>query len=666
MQNDNVKFKIILLGILFFGIFGWANSSWAATYYIDSVDGLDTRTSAQAQSVSTPWKHCPGQSGVVSYAASYSVQAEDVFVFKGGSTWSLNGSATEMLVVPVSGTVGHPIIYMSGDRCGQVGSVSCNGGVAWGMRRAVLDATATVNGRTVIYSLNKSNIVIDGLEIKNAAASDGTGLGIGIFCGSNCEVKNSYIHDDGVNGIAVGDCDANISNFLIHDNVIERVSRIHVSGGQNATIDGFKFYNNLFRGLGETASGGFHGDGVMIGGDRTPPNWGVTNAEIDNNRFYGDWSQGATAHIYLNSNVQHMKIYNNIFTFDNTHKDSGLSFIMNAFILSSQRADDVMIYNNTMDSTGLTGADGLQACIMAYGNQSNLDIQNNICLNATSAIMLADDYWTASTAWTKGKSIIPTTWNGYSYENTNHTGTYMTGSSEPNWSSIQEYYTLTDNRIVWRKWTKSGTLPAWQANTVYTLRSPWTSSDSVCPTSGCPASGCGCDGNGQNCNSPCMFTVYQQYDFTGTTQPNWAANCPNVGDTCIDNQVIWTKKDKIAKTIDYNAYYGWTDHLAKTSVQHINDLAAWQGPPYSYDAHSVVGDPKFSSVPNGTDGSGNQHILLGSSAIDGGVNFSSISTTDLDNKARRSSPAAWDMGAYEYVPGGDTTPPAAPTGLAVN
>jgi len=28
MQKDNVKFKIILLGILFFGIFGWAKSSW--------------------------------------------------------------------------------------------------------------------------------------------------------------------------------------------------------------------------------------------------------------------------------------------------------------------------------------------------------------------------------------------------------------------------------------------------------------------------------------------------------------------------------------------------------------------------------------------------------------------------------------------------------------
>jgi len=31
MQNDNLKFKIILLGMLFFGIFGWAKSSWAAT-----------------------------------------------------------------------------------------------------------------------------------------------------------------------------------------------------------------------------------------------------------------------------------------------------------------------------------------------------------------------------------------------------------------------------------------------------------------------------------------------------------------------------------------------------------------------------------------------------------------------------------------------------------
>jgi len=657
--------QLICLSIIFFGMFGSAKSSRAATYYIDSVNGLDTRTSTQAQSVSTPWKHCPGQSGAAANAASYSTQSDDVFVFKGGVTWTLNGTDAEMLTIPASGEAGRPITYVSGDRCGKAGSVSCNGGVAWGTGRAILDATATVNGRTVIYSLYKSNIVIDGLEIRNAAGSDGTGLGIGIFCGSNFEVKNSYIHDDGVNGIAVGDCDTNIGNFLIHDNVIERVSRIHVSGGANATIDGFKFYNNLFRGPGDIASGGYHGDGVMIGGDRTSPNWGVTNAEIYNNRFYGNWSQGATAQIYLNSNVQHMKIYNNVFTFDNIHKDSGLSFIMNAFILSTQRADDVMIYNNTMDSSGLTGSNGLQWCIAAHGNQSNLDIQNNICLNATSAIGLIDDYWTASTPWTKGKSIVPTTWNGYSYENTDHTGAYTTGVSEPNWASIQEYYTLTDNRIVWRKWPKSGTPPAWQANTVYALRSPWTSSDSVCPTSGCPTNGCGCDGSGQNCNSPCMFTVYQQYDFTGTTEPHWAADCPNVGDTCTDNQVIWSKKDKIAKTIDHNLYYGWTGHLGMTQVQYLNDLAAWQSPPYSYDAHSVVGDPKFTSAPNGRDGSGNQHILSGSSAISNGANFSSIFTTDLDNKPRQSSPTAWDMGAYEYVPGGDTTPPAAPTGLTV-
>lgn len=29
------------------------------------------------------------------------------------------------------------------------------------------------------------------------------------------------------------------------------------------------------------------------------------------------------------------------------------------------------------------------------------------------------------------------------------------------------------------------------------------------------------------------------------------------------------------------------------------------------------------------------------------------------------SPLGWDIGAYEYVQGGDTTPPAAPRGLGV-
>jgi hypothetical protein len=59
----------------------------ANTYYIDSVAGSDANTSTQAQSKSTPWQHVPGMLCATGAAASYSIQAGDQFIVKGGSVY---------------------------------------------------------------------------------------------------------------------------------------------------------------------------------------------------------------------------------------------------------------------------------------------------------------------------------------------------------------------------------------------------------------------------------------------------------------------------------------------------------------------------------------------------------------------------------------------------
>lgn len=60
----------------------------ASTYYIDYVNGDDTRTAATAKNKATPWKHVNFMSGATSQAAAYAPQPDDCFIFKGGTVVS--------------------------------------------------------------------------------------------------------------------------------------------------------------------------------------------------------------------------------------------------------------------------------------------------------------------------------------------------------------------------------------------------------------------------------------------------------------------------------------------------------------------------------------------------------------------------------------------------
>ena len=81
--------RSIVFLVIFHVAMLFAVPSWAATYYIDITAGDDTRTSTQAQSKSTPWKHLRCMVSVTpgSAAATYTPMAGDVFVLKGGETW---------------------------------------------------------------------------------------------------------------------------------------------------------------------------------------------------------------------------------------------------------------------------------------------------------------------------------------------------------------------------------------------------------------------------------------------------------------------------------------------------------------------------------------------------------------------------------------------------
>src|SRR5512146_2672864 len=102
-----------------------------STFYIDFASGSDSNTSAQAQSQATPWKHCPGMLEATGAAAAYSVQVGDVFVLKGGVTWTFSTNPlynNGYINVPSSG-----VTIMGGQQLG----------TPWGSGFPIIQGTGT-------------------------------------------------------------------------------------------------------------------------------------------------------------------------------------------------------------------------------------------------------------------------------------------------------------------------------------------------------------------------------------------------------------------------------------------------------------------------------------------------------------------------------------------
>jgi hypothetical protein len=121
----------------------------------------------------------------------------------------------------------------------------------------------------------------------------------------------------------------------------------------------------------------------MIGADGVGT-WKATNLRIYNNKWYGNWSRGATAEIYLNGSPAHygfqrIYIYNNVLVTENT---GGYS-MSPAFISIAFGHDNIHIYNNTID--GRSNPIAGQGIAFSYNN-SNINIRNNIIAGVDNAI----------------------------------------------------------------------------------------------------------------------------------------------------------------------------------------------------------------------------------------------------------------------------------------
>lgn len=378
-MNKFKNFKSASAWCVFLFAYLMAHPAFAATFYIDSVTGDDSRSYIQAQNQSTPWAHVPGMDGAAGNCYAYSPQSGDIFILKGGSVWKFASTTNDLLVVRSAGTT-----IMGGQRLA----------TPWGAGYPILDGSTSSATRSGIYIRDKSNITIDGLKIVNLVNyADGSGNGIAIAgAAGNIEIKNCYIDNTGVNALAYGPS-GSVSHFLFHGNTVTNCGRVHVGVNDGVKVDDVQLFNNTMLGPGYWPAHNYHGDGFMIGANCTTNPSTLTNVSIHHNKFYGNWSSGATALIYLNDHSgpagqynrwggYHAKIYNNLLAIET----DGL--ISPAFITIADGWKDVKIYNNTMNAK--TTLKPVSRCIaLAYlPADAGIDIRNNIisgCQNGITA-----------------------------------------------------------------------------------------------------------------------------------------------------------------------------------------------------------------------------------------------------------------------------------------
>ncbi len=98
----------------------------------------------------------------------------------------------------------------------------------------------------------------------------------------------------------------------------------------------------------------------------------------------------------------------------------------------------------------------------------------------------------------------------------------------------------------------------------------------------------------------------------------------------------------------------------------INDVRISSSVPADHQSNNLIQTETQANAQGYNAANGYAPTNPSGSTVDAGTSApANIFTTDIFG-VRRPQGSAWDIGAYEYVQGGDTTPPAAPTNLTVN
>jgi len=129
----------------------------------------------------------------------------------------------------------------------------------------------------------------------------------------------------------------------------------------------------------------------------------------------------------------------------------------------------------------------------------------------------------------------------------------------------------------------------------------------------------------------------------------WGANAGSA-ETCIIN--YGTGSPGKASGVWYT-WYGCSTTVPSKGTGH-----------YHQDAHSKGTGATDITLPPFVDVT-NHNYALTTSYAGNSLTAKSWYIPEMGLDRNNAPRVSWDVGAYEYVQGGDTTPPAAPTGLAV-